>query len=246
METELHPHTIALSKLCRVCGQLLTRPGKVREGYPCSGYADQLKHAYDLDIKQDDGDVHPPNFCLNCRKSISRHQKAENQQREYRASTEVVLWSVHTDDCPVCARLTSSSKGGRPKKTSAHTRGRPPCVTYNTVIQHIRHITRDTSHAHSLLTSYKLELTCKICLERLTAPVELTRCRYLVCADCCCQWLAVSKTFSCPGCYGDHLRDLNTVQPASPIIHTLLREIGERENGCAGVSEYSTQVLVRC
>ena len=37
---------------------------------------------------------------------------------------------------------------------------------------------------------------------------------------------------------------LNTVQPASAIIHTPLREVGERENGSAGVSEYSSVGMV--
>ena len=50
----------------------------------------------------------------------------------------------------------------------------------------------------------------------------------------------MSKTFSCPGCYGDNLQDLNTVQPANIVIYTLLREIVERENGSAGVSQYSS------
>ena len=151
----------------------------------------------------------------------------------------------------MCVRLTSSLKGGRPKKTSALTRGRPPNVTYTTVMQHIRHISSPTDTMHNTNVSlhtfhalYDQELTCKICMDRLTAPIELHPCQFLVCGECCYQWLAVSKSFNCPGCYGDHLHDLNTVRPASRVIHTLLQEIQERENGSAGISEFSAIATV--
>ncbi len=69
---------------------------------------------------------------------------------------------------------------------------------------------------------------CPICMEIVDKPIELV-CGSLVCADCLCQCLRVSKTTSCPCCHLEHLDDLDSIQPPSEIT---LKALGNMEVKC--------------
>lgn len=206
--------------LARLCGHLLTRPGKVKSGYSCRDLSSKLFATFRLDIERDTPSIHPTRFCHSCRKGVDRQQAASKEGKAYTSSIRIVEWSEHTDDCQVCV-----VRGGRPKKNQ---RGRSISVT--TIINHIQEITADSALPSAVdkeqLTNQ--ELTCRICLEIVICPIELTKCKALVCASCCTQWLAITQSLVCPCCYSEHLRDVTTLQPASPIVRMVLREYEEQ------------------
>ncbi len=219
-------HKAVLAKLCRVCGHLLTRPGKMPRGYSCTDLADQLLRTFSVDVKQDTCSVNPGRFCHSCHKGVGRKEAANKEGKEFNSSTRVVDWCEHNDNCRVCF-----VRGGRPKKKSKP--GRPPSVSYTTItpsvsyttiIDHLQNLERESTLPSpvDLVTLYDQELSCRICLNKARCPIELTACQALVCASCCVEWLATSKSFACPCCYSDHLRDLSTVRLAGPILRMVL------------------------
>ena len=64
---------------------------------------------------------------------------------------------------------------------------------------------------------------CPICLDIVNAPIELSICSSIVCANCCCSWFENSSSLICPCCYTDHVGDFSTLRSASNLIQKILR-----------------------
>ena len=122
-------------------------------------------------------------------------------------------------------------KKRRKTRKGQHTPGRPPSKSPRYCIQQILKIAPSTfvleHHTTPRICDVQQvveleELQCPICCDILRSPVELTDCRSVVCAECCCSWIDYCEDTSCPCCYSDHLKDFNTVRPASQLLLTLL------------------------
>ena len=113
-------HEGLLQKLCRVCGQYLSKPGqKVPKGYSCSKHQDTLLKVFNIDIDQDNKSTHPTNFCHGCHNIVYFHNKAIKGRKEYKHTRKIFSWHAHTDTaCLVCAHVTAIKRGGRPKKAA--------------------------------------------------------------------------------------------------------------------------------
>ena len=67
-------------------------------------------------------------------------------------------------------------------------------------------------------------LTCPVCLEILSQPVQLP-CQSLVCASCVTRWLTVSASSQCPCCFSNISLDPGSINPAPSLILQLLRDV---------------------
>ena len=65
-------------------------------------------------------------------------------------------------------------------------------------------------------------IKCSIYLELLDDPIELVHYRSHVYCMCLCIWLEIINNLSCPCCYSNHLVDFSTLQPASPIVYSII------------------------
>ena len=113
-------HINALSKLCRVCGNRLTKSASVHEEQAllkCCDYRKQIYSVFGVSTWEDTADDHPIKLCGNCARKI-RHDLAGT--RTYNQSNNQTLpqWTRHTriETCNVCADFAKLSKGGRPRK----------------------------------------------------------------------------------------------------------------------------------
>ena len=78
------------------------------------------------------------------------------------------------------------------------------------------------------------------------SPVELLNCSTLVCAECCCQWIRVSESLSCPCCYCDHLCYHDSIRPAHQIALTVLESLQATCKQCKQrVSLKTTKLTLR-
>ena len=61
-----------------------------------------------VDITQDDENIHPPNICSTCHKTLLRYQdKLEKEEPEEQIRKKIKVFdiydfTVHTDNCVIC------------------------------------------------------------------------------------------------------------------------------------------------
>ena len=121
------------------------------------------------------------------------------------------------------------SRGGGQNRKETKNRGRPSGETAKAVIDHIKSIapqsllpSEDQSpHYHE--TSLTQKLTCPLCSNIFSKPVELS-CGGIVCADCCCKRIQSTLSLSCP-CCSDHSLNSSTVKSPSPLLVSLLEDL---------------------
>ncbi len=96
--------TMALEKLCRVCGRSLL--------------VSELSDTFGIDISSDNLSIHPQCYCHPCKNIIYFTQRAKANKTEYNPE-----WVDHNKPCSVC---TAKLKSGRRKKPFKA--GRPPNI----------------------------------------------------------------------------------------------------------------------
>ena len=62
----MEAHRTNLMKLCRICAKLLARSQRYRVTYNCLDYAERLETAFKVQVKEDQKEVHPKQFCNAC------------------------------------------------------------------------------------------------------------------------------------------------------------------------------------
>ena len=110
-------------------------------------------------------------------------------------------------------------------------KGRPAGETPKAVIKHILTIAPPsnlpeedpTPEYHHVSDVFIDKLCCVICTYLLDRPLEIS-CGAVVCLDCCCKWIQVTSSVSCPCCY-DHPLNSSTIQPPSPLVTALLDDL---------------------
>lgn len=218
-------HQLSLSRLCRVCGLLLTKPKKVPRGYKCTDFQALLRDAFKINVTDDNESTHPTHFCQSCRGVLYCQERAQTNNEEYQqARLRVFNWTEHKPECQVCSHMSEIKKGGRPRKTARP--GRPRKQSPRSAIQHLKSIApkslTDTSKVDLTQADLSSDLTCTICLNIVDQPIVLETCSSLVCTECCCKWLRQSDVLSCPCCYGSHLEDFTTIKTVEPLTLKLL------------------------
>ena len=110
-------HSVALKKLCRICGKFLK--GKT---FKVNNYTDNFQKTFYVDFSKDEIGVHPELFCSKC----YQHWKNINV-RGTTLDRDVFVWVEHSGNCTVCERLHQLSKGGKSKKSDQRggAKGRP-------------------------------------------------------------------------------------------------------------------------
>ena len=132
MATE-EKHINNLTKLCRICGNLLQK-----DKFEVLRYKDLVHSVFFVDItKEDSENIHPKYICLRCYSSM-RQVKARGTTN----SLKIKNWVPHKDssNCEVCQSTPMLQKGGRKKKKTKS--GRPTRSTWNRAI--INKINDDT------------------------------------------------------------------------------------------------------
>ena len=114
----------------------------------------------------------------------------------------------------------------------ADLRGRPPPKNSPAdMIRVIHSLTSSKAHTTPPLTTPPItEIACIICLGWLLRPLELS-CGNLVCSECCCMWIRIGDTTSCPCCYAHQLNE-DTITTPSRVTEQLLHH---HMNSCQAV-----------
>ena len=209
----------------------LSKPKKVPSGYECAKFAFQLQEAFSIDVSADSETIHPTHFCHSCRGVLYNVERAKAQNKEYKqCRVKPYEWEEHSGlGCRVCESLSQATRGGRPKKTIKP--GRPLKLSPRSAITHIRSIApkplADTTQLRTGQTEFLTDLTCPICLDIVSQPIELSTCSSLVCAECCCKWLRqiddLSLPLLCPCCHSDHFKDFSTIRQVGELTMKLLK-----------------------
>ena len=168
-------HAAVLQKICRVCGESLTRAFRVH--YECAEtkHAKKLMKVFGIDVSRDDHSVHPHNLCHKCQNVIY----TSNKRAEGRDYTN--------EGCSVCQHISVVQRGGARKIKV----GRPAEVCYQSAIRHIRSIAPPSFFPDANSRSYTAgdspvtisDLECPTCTNVLDRPIELITCGSHVCAD---------------------------------------------------------------
>ena len=109
-------HLQALKRLCRVCGNLLTK-----KSFLVSSYADKLKKTFNLITTNDNPTTHPNQFCNKC--YMKEHHLSNSSGYTRIVQLATYSWLTHEDKCQICDHFADLTKGGIKTKSSA--KGRP-------------------------------------------------------------------------------------------------------------------------
>lgn len=100
-------HATSLSKLCRICGLILTK-----YAYKVAGLSESIKSSHFIDVTQDNPALHPDKICQKCHLTLKNIRD--------RGSTPChgnVVWEPHSDtQCKTCNHKRKVFLGGRPVK----------------------------------------------------------------------------------------------------------------------------------
>ena len=89
---------------------------------------------------------------------------------------------------------------------------------------------------------------CTICLGIVERPLQL-ECDHLVCLTNCCNWLEVSRTSTCPCCYGSNLNPNHARSPGAAITSVLGSLLVNCNRGCnrtVEVKQYYSHCSSQC
>ena len=156
-------------------------------------------------MNNDEMDVYPQSFCINCFASMNLHATRLKTKLLYFSTLSAKKWSPHVDDnCGTCQLHDIQVKGGRPRKGKCL--GRPPQTgpipqpLGTSALVHDARILmqqmpgfRGTSMYLQLANFAPLppplsleHFTCRICGSLLDQPVQLS-CNHTFCGDCLVQ-----------------------------------------------------------
>ena len=94
-------HLQQLSQHCRVCGKRLSKAKGRLISYNCGKHQEELKAIFNIDVSQDDIELHPSYFCQSCYCCMKRLAKAMTQESPMRSSIAIYEWTPHTEGCLV-------------------------------------------------------------------------------------------------------------------------------------------------
>ena len=185
-------HNEMLRKLCRICAGFLKKFNDIYDkSHSCDEKREFLTQNFQLNVSNDDPEIHPTRFCNLCYLSPTRVDGP-------------VFRHIHTDlDCVTCSFVEKKQKGGRPKKlkrgkkaggskTTEGTTGAKelPRETVLNITRKIEEIESASTVSHRLQNpKYKFseqvkeDFYCPICKDVLFQPVE-TFYEHYFCGGC--------------------------------------------------------------
>nr|XP_054749625.1 V(D)J recombination-activating protein 1-like [Lytechinus pictus] len=97
----MNTHQDALKQRCRLCGVLLgPRPCAI------TPVADLIRVALDIDVSEDDANVHPPFICGGCLRKLQRWKKGQSKKGKVAAlNITVYPFGPHDDRCTTCIQV---------------------------------------------------------------------------------------------------------------------------------------------
>ncbi|XP_071500072.1 uncharacterized protein [Diadema antillarum] len=216
-QTGLDEHIQNLGKLCRFCGQTLSKRPltfKVRDYLP-------LVEKYVSVCNDDDDDVYPTRFCKTC------YTGMKSPRNKWAPS---MSWVPHRRNkvCEVCCSAKKLSSGGRPVRKKSP--GRPKQdhslqATLNALREKsmVGAKIDEESFKDKFWVAENSQIRCGLCERVLVCPVS-TPCDHLFCLSCV-EALFLSKCLvhsSCPTCQ-THFH-CQTLHPAPTYFQHILQK----------------------
>ena len=120
LSMENSAHLSVLSKLCRICGRILSN-----RTFFVSEYMTQLEKSFRISLKSENPAIHPSNFCSTCFVTMTNISSKQTTH----ISTVLPEWSIHERDgnCTSCTLYNKLKKGGKRRKRKAT--GRPKATS---------------------------------------------------------------------------------------------------------------------
>ena len=182
-------HSAALEKLCRICGNLF----KSNKSFLIESYKSDLEKVFYIRFTEDDKNIHPAKFCINCYK---RWKNVTN--RKTTLNFKVFEWLIHVEDCTVCDLASSLAKGGKKRKDSG-AKGRPSCSKTRWTREHSLNLSlkfRDEvsreifkENICSQLNPHLKFVLCDVSDNVMRNPVRITICDHTFCCDCLLKYI---------------------------------------------------------
>ena len=179
-------HKIALSLLCRICGELIEKTGYA---YSVSENEGDIRNYFYIDVSNDNDDIHPKDFCKGCFSDILNMKK-----RGTTTEHKIINWVGHYHElnCYACDKIEKKKKGGRPKKRK-HV-GNPKSAILWT--RKDSGTLKDLDFPSSTLNYPPLETlknklnsnvdlcVCQVCHKLLNKPIMNVKCQHVTCLNC--------------------------------------------------------------
>ena len=188
---------------------------------------------YDINIEEDNDDIHPPTICNRCLAHMSRIEATHGRVR-YTPDPELspATWCVHSEACVVC---NAAPAKGRPKKATKN-RGRPPGETTNHLIRHITSVSGPSITANtssSRISSSQVNpahIICSTCSSIVDEPVALS-CGQLVCRHCIVQSsIEQGPDVECPSCKSPLTSD--HVEKCADVVLEVIQNVRVHCSSC--------------
>ncbi|XP_057313751.1 V(D)J recombination-activating protein 1-like [Hydractinia symbiolongicarpus] len=213
-------HENMLAKLCRVCGEFLTKSKGIAKQKMTLEKELELLFVH---IQEDVDNIHPKYVCFRCYNTL---KNIEN--RNTTTQLKPKNWSPHTEVCSVCENVQGMKKGGRPSKKKKT--GRPSTfkpIWSRKALEEISDknlndiIPPVVSH-HGLEKNphYKFCL-CMLCGNLLRQPLMVITCEHAFCKECILIYLEGSfqDESECPKCKRDDIITLVNQSNLKPSLH---------------------------
>ena len=235
-------HQLCLERLCRRCKAILPRASrpipKSQKSRPVKELSAKIKHAFGIDVSEDDKYIHPSNICMSCIRKVN-HATRNEQYRERYLLEPKVEWSRHprTGDCHTCNQLRNANTGGNKYKAKPkHLLNPLPFLVSSPNI-----FTADNDNETELQTREIKEVnlkdevkhlyTCGICKLIYNKPVY-TMCHHTFCGPCLTKKFQNLRSSNIPCPYQSCNETLQFNQISS-LPHPLLIHYNNLEFQCS-------------
>ena len=207
-----------------------------------SEHTDGLRDGLEVNVLDDDPEIHPKKICNNCYRAITRR------------SSSVMIMQCHDDEgCQACNLYAQRAKGGRPKKRprKSSTPRSPTSISSSELLKHTSSLLPQLSTMKSqrpLDPSRFMppappvcldDFVCPMCCMVVDRPVEMI-CGHIVCLHCISKWLHTCEhaTPSCP-CCPTQLRVASDLKPVTQVLKTILGGLKVRcdNDSCPAITD---------
>ncbi len=105
MERE-DPHQVALSMVCRICGNFIKEKGYRTFLNSDKSVADSFRDLWSIDLSQEDKTVYPIGLCRAHIGLMRRYKQSET----FETSIKPVSFEPHSSDCPICQEVETKQR----------------------------------------------------------------------------------------------------------------------------------------
>ena len=114
-------HRSQLRKLCRLCGASKGVIHTDRRPYCKLNFQKLIEQGLNIDVHQDDSNIHPPSICQTCRKKIDRWKKDRRNKKSLQLNVNVHNYGQHSEtQCDICLHTDEDSEQSSVFKHLSH------------------------------------------------------------------------------------------------------------------------------